>query len=269
MGATCRAPRGRGVACAQCLHPYQNGARTWARAGGPAGQPPVARPPMATWASCTAPQQPRHDPGCRRPRRSYLCRCWWPARCRRSHRLSLSAAAAAASARLQEIAKAFKEGGKKGVDLQVRRSQPGCERLQLEPTQVSHARRRRLRSPRALAAHGPAPACGTAAQGVAAMGGVCFFNLAVETPNGDMALLEKARAGCACVGQTGWPGWLAGLAGCRCWACLPPLAASAAGWRSSSSVHCPPFRLPTSPPQPPAACSAGHGGRQRARGRGR
>jgi hypothetical protein len=28
-------------------------------------------------------------------------------------------------------------------------------------------------------------------QGVAAMGGVCFFNLAVDTPNGDMALLEK------------------------------------------------------------------------------
>ena len=23
------------------------------------------------------------------------------------------------------------------------------------------------------------------------MGGVCFFNLAVDTPNGDMALLEK------------------------------------------------------------------------------
>jgi len=31
-------------------------------------------------------------------------------------------------------------------------------------------------------------------QGVAAMGGVCFFNLAVDTPNGDMALLEKVGA---------------------------------------------------------------------------
>ncbi|KAL4426798.1 hypothetical protein ABPG77_006584 [Micractinium sp. CCAP 211/92] len=44
---------------------------------------------------------------------------------------------------------AFKEGGKKGVDL----------------------------------------------QGVAAMGGVCFFNLAVDTPNGDLALLEKVMEG--------------------------------------------------------------------------
>jgi hypothetical protein len=25
------------------------------------------------------------------------------------------------------------------------------------------------------------------------MGGVCFFNLAVDTPNGDMALLEKVK----------------------------------------------------------------------------
>lgn len=46
---------------------------------------------------------------------------------------------------LCHVQAAFKEGGKKGVDL----------------------------------------------QGVAAMGGVCFFNLAVDTPNGDLALLEK------------------------------------------------------------------------------
>lgn len=29
------------------------------------------------------------------------------------------------------------------------------------------------------------------------MGGVCFFNLAVDTPNGDMALLEKVGAAAA------------------------------------------------------------------------
>ncbi|EFN59421.1 expressed protein [Chlorella variabilis] len=49
----------------------------------------------------------------------------------------------------KQQAASFKEGGKKGVDL----------------------------------------------QGVSAMGGVCFFNLAVDTPNGDMALLEKVMEG--------------------------------------------------------------------------
>ena len=31
--------------------------------------------------------------------------------------------------------------------------------------------------------------------GVSAMGGVLFFNIAVETPNGDFALLEKVLEG--------------------------------------------------------------------------
>ena len=80
---------------------------------------------------------------------------------------------------------AFKEGGKKGVDLQVRavvaaaaawhEGEGACQ-----PIGAVMLLLLLLRS------H---------SQGVNAMGGVVFFNLAVETPDGDMELLEYVMEG--------------------------------------------------------------------------
>ena len=60
----------------------------------------------------------------------------------------------------------------------------------------------------------PPNADATLLQGVSAMGGVSFFNLAVDTPNGDMALLEKVR-----------PVWLPSLAAGDVDACVPVTSA--------------------------------------------
>lgn len=105
----------------------------------------------------------------------------------------------------------IKEGGKKGVDLQVtlqrrhaawRMHQQPALRLSLPPPLLRWRRGQAAASctcmsmPATAASRTPHTIyrrlfCPT--QGVSAMGGVVFFNLAVDTPNGDMALLEKVR----------------------------------------------------------------------------
>jgi hypothetical protein len=91
---------------------------------------------------------------------------------------------------------AFKEGGKKGVDLQASSGnllRCACMH-QVTDKYEEHNLKGVITIYRACLAY--------AVQGVAAMGGVCFFNLAVDTPNGDMALLEKVGARHFLVGST-------------------------------------------------------------------
>ena len=92
------------------------------------------------------------------------------------------------------------------------------------------------------------------------MGGVCFFNLAVDTPNGDMALLEKVgrrgswkRGGLALAWLGGTSPLSAVLRGIR-----KACAASASIWHSMSCILCGTIPVPSAPRPPPRPAPAPH-----------
>ena len=102
---------------------------------------------------------------------------------------------------------AFKEGGKKGVDLQVGRTWCRWDRSgfcvcvsrappppPLPPGAADSAARTRAAIDRSIDRSIGNPSINPSLQGMAAMGGVAFYNLAVDTPNGDMELLEQVGA---------------------------------------------------------------------------